>query len=134
MAQQVGAEVKTLKFSWTEGLNDWSRIREEAAAFRPHLITVIHCDTPTGTPSTLATLFPLTCKRKGILNPIEKLGDVAREVDALLYVDFVSSAGGAELNVHDWKIDLGLLGSQKVFSMPPSLSVVTVSQRVREQK
>lgn len=67
----------------------------------------------------------------GVLNPLDKLGDIAREVDALLYTDFVSSAGGAEVNVHDWKIDLGLLGSQKVLSMPPSLSVVTVSQRVQ---
>ena len=67
-----------------------------------------------------------------MLNPIGRLGEIAREVDALLYVDFVSSAGGAELSVHNDKIDLGLLGSQKVFSMPPSLSVVTVSNRVRQ--
>lgn len=52
----------------------------------------------------------------GLVNRIAPLGDIAREVDALLYVDFVSAAFGEDVRVHDWGIDLGLLGSQKVSS------------------
>jgi len=48
------------------------------------------------------------------MNRIEPLGKIARDVDALLYVDFVSAAMGEDVRVGDWNIDLGLLGSQKV--------------------
>ena len=50
-------------------------------------------------------------------------------MEALFYVDFVSSGGGVEVRVDDWHIDLGLLGSQKVLSLPPDLAMVTVSER-----
>lgn len=62
------------------------------------MITAVHCETPSG-----------------ILNPIKPLGEIAQEVGALLYVDFVSSAAGTEVRVDDWHIDLGLLGSQRPF-------------------
>jgi aspartate aminotransferase-like enzyme len=39
------------------------------------------------------------------------------------------SGGGVEVLVDDWHIDLGLLGSQKVLSLPPDLAMVTVSER-----
>lgn len=48
------------------------------------------------------------------MNRIEPLGQIARSVGALLYVDFVSAAFGTDVRVHEWGIDLGLLGSQKV--------------------
>ncbi len=63
------------------------------------------------------------------MNRIAPLGRIAREVDALLYVDFVSAAFGADVRVGEWGIDLGLLGSQKALSSTPSLSIVTVSPR-----
>jgi len=66
---------------------------------------------------------------EGTLNPLEKIGKIVKETDALLYVDFVASAGGAPLKVSDWGIDLGLLGSQKCLSLPPDLSIVTVSPK-----
>jgi len=50
-------------------------------------------------------------------------------MNALFYVDFVSSACGVHVSVKDWNIDLGLLGTQKAISTPPDLSIVTVSQR-----
>ena len=41
----------------------------------------------------------------------------------------MSSAGGAELDVDACGIDIGLLGSQKVLSLPPCLSVSSISPR-----
>jgi aspartate aminotransferase-like enzyme len=87
-------------------------VREAAKSFRPKLVTAVHCETPSG---TLASL--------------PEIGEVCQEVDALFYVDFVSSGGGVEVRVDDWHIDLGLLGSQKVLSLPPDLAMVTVSER-----
>jgi aspartate aminotransferase-like enzyme len=46
-----------------------------------------------------------------------------------LYVDFVASAIGAEVNCDEWGIDIGLLGTQKVLSLPPDLGIIAVSKK-----
>lgn len=111
MAKQIGAEVHIVGFDFDQAL-DIDRIRDEAHRQKPKLITAVHCETPSG-----------------VLNPLEGLGEIAQEVDALLYVDFVASAGGVPLEVDERKIDLGLLGSQKVLSCMSDLSMVTISKR-----
>lgn len=111
MARQLGAEVETVGFGYDEVL-DADVVRAAAQSFRPRLVTVVHCETPSGT-----------------LNPLAEVGAICREVDALYYVDFVASAGGTPVLVDDWHIDLGLLGSQKVLSLMPDLSMVSISPR-----
>ena len=111
MAAQLGAEVQTVGFGY-DSIADPDQVRAAAHAFRPHLITAVHCETPSGT-----------------LNPLAELGAISREVDALFYVDFVASAGGTPVLVDEWHIDLGLLGSQKVLSLMADLSMVSVSER-----
>lgn len=111
MAAGLGMQVETVGFGHA-GIADPQRVREAAQRFRPHLITAVHCETPSGT-----------------LNPLHELGAISREFDALFYVDFVASGGGVPVEVDDCAIDLGLLGSQKVLSMPADLAMVTVSER-----
>lgn len=111
MASQLGAEVETVGFGYDE-VADAARVREAAHRFRPRLVTAVHCETPSGT-----------------LNPLGEIGEICREVDALYYVDFVASAGGAPVLVDDNHIDLGLLGSQKVLGLMPDLSMVSISPR-----
>ena len=111
MAKQLGAEVETVGFGYDE-VADPNRVREAALRFRPRLVTMVHCETPSGT-----------------LNPLHEIGEICREVDALYYVDFVASGGGAPVLVDENAIDLGLLGSQKVLSLMADLSMVTVSER-----
>ncbi|MCS6826203.1 MAG: aminotransferase class V-fold PLP-dependent enzyme [Caldilinea sp.] len=111
MARQIGAEVEVVGFPFDRIL-DPQPVREAAQRFRPKLVTAVHCETPSGT-----------------LNPLEELGQICREVDALFYVDFVASGGGVPVEVDRCCIDLGLLGSQKALSLPPDLSIVTVSER-----
>jgi aspartate aminotransferase-like enzyme len=81
----------------------------------------------------------------GSLNSIESIGELAHEVGALFYVDFVSSGGGVHIpfqvphtkfcndnlsfSIKKWNIDLGLLGTQKVLSLPPDLGITIVSER-----
>lgn len=111
MARQLGAEVEIVGFGNDEGI-DPQPVREAALRFRPRLVTAVHCETPSG-----------------VLNPLAGVGAICREVDALYYVDFVASAGGAAVDVDACSIDLGLLGSQKVLSLMPDLSMVSVSER-----
>lgn len=114
MARQIGAEVEVVGFPF-DSIVDPQPVREAARRFRPNLMTAVHCETPSGT-----------------LNPLAELGQICREVDALFYVDFVASGGGVPVEVDRCAIDLGLLGSQKVLSLPPDLSMVTVSNRAWE--
>lgn len=111
MAKSLGADVRVVGFGY-ERTVDPAPVREMARRFSPHLITAIHCETPSGT-----------------LNPLKEVGEIAQEVGALYYVDFVASAGGVPVQVDECHIDLGLLGSQKVLSLLPDMSMVSVSER-----
>lgn len=116
MAASVGAEVKTVGYEYNETIHDWNRIEEAVAAFHPKMITVAHCETPSGT-----------------LNPLEQLGEIKRKYNVpLLYVDAVASVGGAPLLTDDWSIDLCLGGAQKVVSAPAGMSFLTISERAWE--
>lgn len=111
MARGLGFETRILEAPEGEFL-DPEAVRSEAYTFAPKVITAVHCETP-----------------GGLLNPVAPLGAVAREVNALLCVDYVASAGGADVRTDEWGIDLGLLGSQKVLSLLPDLSMTAVSPR-----
>lgn len=111
MAKEIGAKVEYVRFNYDEVL-DPDLVRELALEFEPHMITAVHCETPSGT-----------------LNPLAEVGQICRELDALFYVDCVASAGGVETLVDDWNIDLALMGSQKVLSLMPDLAMVAVSER-----
>jgi aspartate aminotransferase-like enzyme len=114
MAKQIGAVVEVVGFPYDRAIT-LQPIREAARRFRPRLVTAVHCETPSG-----------------VLNPLREVGEICREVEALFYVDFVASGGGVPVDVDACHIDLGLLGSQKVLSLLPDLSMVTVSQRAWE--
>jgi aspartate aminotransferase-like enzyme len=114
MAKQIGAVVKVVGFDYDQAITS-APVREAARRFRPRLVTAIHCETPSG-----------------VLNPLREVGEICQEVDALFYVDFVASGGGIPVDVDACHIDLGLLGSQKVLSLLPDLSMVTVSRRAWE--
>jgi aspartate aminotransferase-like enzyme len=111
MARACGAEALLLKAP--EGDSPTvDQIRKAAHEFKPKVITCVQVDTPSG-----------------ILNEIAPVGVIAKEVNALLCVDFVASAGGVELRTTEWGIDLGLLGTQKALSCLPDLTIVSISDR-----
>lgn len=112
MARSIGAEVRTLGLAYDQTVQDWSAVEAAIVEFRPKMITIIHCETPSGT-----------------LNPLEELGRLKRKHGVpLLYVDAVASLGGAPVLVDEWGIDLLLGGSQKALSVPPAMSFVAVSE------
>ncbi len=111
MARSIGAQVKTVGFAYNETLHNWDEIEEAIIAFQPKMITVVHCETPSGS-----------------LNPIEKLGQLKQKHNVpLLYVDMVASIGGVKIDVDAWNVDLALGGSQKVLSAPCDISFLAVS-------
>lgn len=115
MARSVGAEVRVVGFEYHE-IADTGRVEEAVRAFRPKMLTLVHCETPSGT-----------------LNPAKEIGELVRAYEVpLYYVDAVASAGGAPLEVDAWHIDLCLLGTQKCLSAPPDLGMVCVSDRAWE--
>lgn len=76
--------------------------------------TVVHCDTPTG-----------------VLNNLSKICLILSEYKILTVVDSVAAMGGEEIRVDEWKIDIALGGSQKAFSAPPGLTMVSVSEKAK---
>ena len=115
MARAFGAEAEICAFPYDE-VPDPDKVRDYAKSYRPKVITAVHCETPSGT----------------ITKCLAEIGNIAREAGALFVVDFVSSAGGAELDVDSCKIDIGLMGSQKVLSLTPSISISSISPRAWE--
>lgn len=112
MARSVGAAVEVVEFPY-DAVADPSRIEDAIARFRPKMVTMVHCETPSGT-----------------LNPVGEVGKLVAGYEVpLFYVDAVSSAAGAELRTDDWHIDLCLVGSQKCLSAPADTAVVAVSPR-----
>ncbi|PKO06081.1 MAG: aminotransferase [Chloroflexi bacterium HGW-Chloroflexi-3] len=116
MARSIGAQVKTLGFAHNETLQDWVKIEKAIIEFQPKMITVVHCETPSGT-----------------LNPLEKLGELKHKHNIpLLYADMVASVGGVPIETDTWHVDLALGGSQKVLSAPCDISFLAVSPQAGE--
>lgn len=67
----------------------------------------------------------------GVENPLPDLAEAirARQPDALILVDAVSSAGGVDLRFDEWGLDVMFTSSQKCFALPPGLAFAAVSDR-----
>ncbi|MDG6986105.1 MAG: alanine--glyoxylate aminotransferase family protein [Nitrososphaerota archaeon] len=78
--------------------------------------TFVHCETPSG-----------------VLNPLKEVARVCRDRGVMLVADVVSSLGGVRVEVDEWGVDVALGASQKCFSAPPGLAIVSVSDRAWER-
>ena len=72
--------------------------------------TIVHCDTPSG-----------------VLNNVEVICKILKSEGIMTVVDSVAAVGGVQLDVDGWGIDIALGGSQKVFSAPSGITIMTVS-------
>jgi len=116
MAASLGAEVRTINWKDDETIGNLDRVEEAVKRFKPKMITAVHCETPSGT-----------------LNPLSDLGKLKDDLHVpLLYVDAVSSVGGAPVRADHNHIDLCLGGSQKCLSCPPSICFLSVSDAAWE--
>ena len=116
MAAMVGAHVHKIPLEYNETISDMDALETAIREFRPKMITAVHCETPSGT-----------------LNPMEDLGRLKKDLDVpLLYVDAVSSIGGAPVATDAWHIDLCLGGSQKCLSSLSDITFLSVSDTAWE--
>jgi len=65
----------------------------------------------------------------GAWQPIEPIGHLCRQYDALLIIDAVTSLGGMPVEVDRWGIDVCYSATQKCLSCPPGLAPLTLSPR-----
>ena len=115
MAKTITNKVGVVGFEYDE-IADPNRVEDAIQEFQPKMVTMVHCETPSGT-----------------LNPVAAIGELIRKYKVpLFYVDAVSSAAGTPLKTDEWNIDLCLVGTQKCLSAVPDLGIISVSDRAWE--
>lgn len=67
-----------------------------------------------------------------VVNALEPLGQIAREFDALLLVDGVSSVGGMVIDMDGSGADVVAGASQKCLELPPGVAPVAIGPRAWE--
>ena len=65
----------------------------------------------------------------GAWQPLEPIGALCRQHNALLIADAVTSLGGIPVEVDRWGIDVCYSATQKCHSCPPGLAPLTLSER-----
>ena len=84
-------------------------------------------------PDTKIVAFVHAETSTGVRNDAKLLCDIAKRYGCLTIVDAVTSLGGCELLVDEWKIDAIYSGSQKCLSCVPGISPVSFSQAAVER-
>lgn len=113
--ERCGATVHAVEVPWGETFAP--AVIAQAVADHPKakLLTIVHAETSTGAHQALP-----------------EISKIVHEAGMLLVVDAVTSLGGHELRVDDWKIDAIFSGTQKCLSCPPGLSPVSFSDAALE--
>lgn len=115
VARRAGALVTTVEATWGTRLDD-SKMAEAIARVQPRVVSFVHAETSTG-----------------VCQPVEGIVSAAREVDAMVVLDCVTSLAGRPVELDRWGIDAAYSGSQKCLSCPPGLSPVSFSDRAIER-
>lgn len=110
IAKAHGIDAKELAVEWGTAVTP-EAVKEALDADEDiEAVTVVHNETSTG-----------------VAAPIEAIGKVMKDYDALYIVDTVSSLGGDEVKVDDFGIDVCVTGSQKCLAAPPGMAAITLS-------
>lgn len=81
----------------------------------------------------IKAVFVTQCETStAVLNPIEEIGRVVKETNALLIVDSVSALVGMNLEMDNWGVDIAVTASHKALGLPPGLSLIAVSEKAWE--
>ncbi|MBR4448320.1 alanine--glyoxylate aminotransferase family protein [Methanobrevibacter sp.] len=110
ISETHGIETKELAVEWGTAVDpkDIAEALDEDEDIKA--VTVIHNETSTG-----------------VAAPLEEIGKVMKNYDALFIVDTVSSLAGDEVNVEKFGIDVCFTGSQKCLAAPPGMAAITLS-------
>lgn len=112
IVERCGGKPVRVEASWGR-IVEVNAIRSALARSGPvKAVAVVHAETSTG-----------------VRQPLEEIGALCRQHDALFIVDAVTSLGGLPLEVDRWGIDACYSGTQKCLSCPPGLAPLTLSER-----
>jgi (S)-ureidoglycine-glyoxylate aminotransferase len=114
ICRRVGGEVVTIDTEWGT-VFELDRLADAIGEHKPRVVALVHGDTSTAT-----------------VQPLEGVGAVCREHDALLYVDATATLGGMPVNVDEWKLDAVSAGLQKCMSGPPGSAPISIGERAVE--
>ena len=115
IASRCGANTVILDSPWGQPV-DIDALRDE---LRKHpsvkMVGVVHAETSTG-----------------VLTDLTEVVSLAREHDALVVADAVTSLGSHEVRVDDWDIDVCYSASQKCLGSPPGLAPISMGPRAMQ--
>jgi len=115
VASRLGAQVDAVEFPW--GTPVIPEAAEKALKQKDYqILAVVHGETSTG-----------------VRNPVAEIGSVLKGSDCLYLVDAVTSLGGIEVNMDEWKVDAMYSGAQKCLSCPPGLAPLSCSEKALEK-
>ena len=84
------------------------------------------------TPNTKGLFVIHNESSTGVMNDLQAFGKGLEGRDTLLVTDSVSGAGGIEMKMDEWNIDIVLTGSQKALMVPAGLSFISLSEKAWE--
>src|SRR5436309_1625484 len=114
--KDFGAELHELEVAYNDSVDpaDVERYLEDHPEI--DLVTVVHCETPSGT-----------------LHDLAGIGPIARSHGAMTLVDCVSSLGGIGFRNDEWQLDVCVAAAQKCLGGPPGISLMTVNEAAWER-
>ncbi|WP_323810534.1 pyridoxal-phosphate-dependent aminotransferase family protein [Sphingobium baderi] len=108
---RIGARIETVDAPWGEVV-PLDAIKQAIERSQPKVVATIHGDTST----TMA-------------QPMDGIGALCRDADALLYVDATATIGGMEIAADAWGADIVTGGLQKCLGGPSGSAPITISDR-----
>ena len=117
VAVSNGKDVEKLAFDWDKPASP-DVVADTVKRGGFEALTVVHNETSTG-----------------LQNPVKEIAEAVRALapDTLLFVDAVSSLGGAKIEMDAWGLDMVFTSSQKCLALPPGLALGAVSDRAMEK-
>jgi alanine-glyoxylate transaminase/serine-glyoxylate transaminase/serine-pyruvate transaminase len=116
MLERHGANVTTVHVEWGRAV-DPDVVREALSKHTYDIVSIVHAETSTG-----------------VRNPVDVIGPMARDHDALVIADTVTSFGALPLDMDQWQLDVCYSCSQKGLGAPPGLSPIAFGPRAVERR
>ena len=116
IVSRYGGEVVPIDLEWGTVVTP-DEVREVFSRKRCQVLFLVHAETSTG----------------ALQQNMGEIGEIVHENGALFLVDTVTSLGGTEVKIDEWRIDAAYSGSQKCLSVPPGLSPVTLNEKAMEK-
>jgi aspartate aminotransferase-like enzyme len=111
IAEGLPVQLDRLTIPWGE-VPDAADIAERVKAKAYRAVVVVHNESATG-----------------VVTDLKAIGAALRDSDTLLVVDSVSGAGGIEMRMDQWGVDVVVTASQKCLMNPPGLVIAAVSAK-----